>query len=79
MTPRRFPAPWQVEAGDGAFIVKDANGFAVAYLYWKPQPALHDRYRTRGEAASVADAVAKLPELLEQDTSAAAPHYPGEF
>ena len=60
MTPRRFPGPWLVEASDGAFIVKDANGFAITYVYWKPQPALHDRYMTRTEAARVAEAVAKL-------------------
>jgi hypothetical protein len=54
MTPRRFPGPWRVEASDGAFIVRDANGFAVTYVYWKPQPALHDRYMTRAEAAPVA-------------------------
>jgi hypothetical protein len=37
MTPRRFPGPWQVEASDGAFVIKDANGFAVTYVYWKSQ------------------------------------------
>jgi hypothetical protein len=36
-----FPGPWRVEASEGAFVVTDAKGFAVAYLYWKPQPALH--------------------------------------
>jgi hypothetical protein len=44
MTPRRFPGPWQVEASDSAFIIRDTNGFAVTYVYWKPQPALPDRY-----------------------------------
>jgi hypothetical protein len=39
MTPRRFPGRWQVDASDGAFIIKDANGFAVTYVYWKPQSA----------------------------------------
>ena len=44
MNPRTFPGPWRVEASEGAFVVTDAKGFAVAYLYWKPQPALHDRF-----------------------------------
>jgi hypothetical protein len=66
MIPRRFPSPWQVEASDGAFIVRDANGFAVTYVYWKPQPALHDRYMTRA-AAAVAEAIAKLPALLDRE------------
>jgi NAD/NADP transhydrogenase alpha subunit len=66
MTLCKFPGPWQVEASDGAFIIRDANGFAVTYVYWKLQPALHDRYMTRAEAAMIAEAVAKLPELLER-------------
>jgi hypothetical protein len=64
MTSRRFPGPWRVEASEGAFIIKDASGFAVAYLYWRPQPVLHDRYMTMAEAAAVAEAIAKLPEIL---------------
>ena len=64
MTPRRFPGPWRVEASEGAFIIKDASGFAVAYLYWRPQPVLHDQYMTMAEAAAVAEAIAKLPEIL---------------
>jgi hypothetical protein len=64
MTPRRLPGPWPVEASDGALIIRDANGFAVTYVYWKPQPALHDRYMTRAKAAMAAEAIAKLPKLL---------------
>jgi hypothetical protein len=31
---RRFPPPWTVEeANNACFIVKDANGFAVSYVY----------------------------------------------
>jgi hypothetical protein len=29
MHPRTFPGPWQVEASDGAFFVRDAKGFPV--------------------------------------------------
>jgi hypothetical protein len=29
MDPRTFPGPRQVEAGDGAFIVRDAKSFPV--------------------------------------------------
>ena len=32
---RRFPPPWIVEDhNDACFIVKDRNGFAVAYVYY---------------------------------------------
>jgi hypothetical protein len=43
---------------------KMQNGFAVTYVYWKPQPALQDRHVTRAEAATVAQAITKLPNLL---------------
>ena len=33
--PRRFPGPWSIEESLEAFIVKDANGQALAYLYFE--------------------------------------------
>ena len=30
---RRFPPPWSVEETDACFIVCDANGQALAYVY----------------------------------------------
>jgi hypothetical protein len=65
MTPRTFPGPWRAEASESAYVVTDAKGFAVAYLYWKPQPALRDRFMTRTEALLIAEQMAKLPDLLE--------------
>jgi hypothetical protein len=39
MTARRFPAPWTVEEYRGIpYIVRDANRFAVAYVYFESQP-----------------------------------------
>jgi hypothetical protein len=36
---RRFPPPWTVEeANNACFIVKDANGFAVSYVYFEDEP-----------------------------------------
>jgi hypothetical protein len=36
MTGRRFPPPWTVEEYRGiAYIVRDANNFAVAYVYFE--------------------------------------------
>jgi hypothetical protein len=29
-----FPTPWTVVEATGEFIVKDANGRALAYFYW---------------------------------------------
>jgi hypothetical protein len=39
MTVRRFPPPWTFEeANNACFIVKDANGLAVAYVYFEDEP-----------------------------------------
>ncbi len=35
---RRFPPPWSVEERPARYIVKDANGFALAYVYYMQEP-----------------------------------------
>ena len=37
-SPRRFPPPWSVEETDACFIVRDANGQALAYVYFEEEP-----------------------------------------
>ena len=39
MPERRFPPPWSVEETDACFIVRDANGQALAYVYFEGEPA----------------------------------------
>jgi hypothetical protein len=36
--PRRFPPPWSIEERQESFIVKDANGQQLAYLYFEDEP-----------------------------------------
>ncbi len=63
--PRRFPPPWTVEEYRGiAYIVRDANRFAVAYVYFASEPA-HTRYlmtkdeeNNRGDHGQAAGAAA---------------------
>jgi hypothetical protein len=38
MPSRRFPAPWSVEELAECFIVRDANGQALAYVYCEEEP-----------------------------------------
>ena len=39
MADRRVPPPWTFEEANGAcFVVKDANGFAVCYVYYESEP-----------------------------------------
>jgi hypothetical protein len=35
---RRFPPPWTAEETDACFIVRDANGHALAYVYSEEEP-----------------------------------------
>ena len=37
-TPRRFPTSWSVEERPGCYIVKDATGFPLAYVYYEEEP-----------------------------------------
>ena len=65
--PRNFPPPWSVEELDSCFVVKDANGQALAYMYFEKGPLRRYRRRellTRDEAQRIAAIFGKLPELL---------------
>jgi hypothetical protein len=65
LTPnRRFPAPWRVELTEsGHFVVKDATGFSVCYVYARKDEALRSSYMTRAEAVMIAEAIASLPDV----------------
>ena len=65
MTPnRRFPAPWRVERTEGGhFVVKDATGFSICYVYARKDEALRSSYMTHAEAAVIAEAIARLPDV----------------
>jgi ATP-dependent DNA ligase len=59
--------PWSVEELDSCFVVEDANGQALAYMYFEKEPIRRFRRREllmRDEAQRIAAIFAKLPELL---------------
>ena len=66
MTPRRFPPPWSVEhhPGGESLIVRDANGQALAYVYFEdePQRQMSMKRLSSDEARRIAANIAKLPE-----------------
>ena len=87
--PRCFPTPWSVET-DACFIVRDANGQALAYVYFEEEPgrrsAAHllthdeapDRRQPR-QAAGVAASVLSIGRVEDRRGSLghlATPRFP---
>jgi endo-1,4-beta-D-glucanase Y len=64
MTERRFPAPWSAEVTPNCFIVRDANGQALSYVYYESEPGRRSAAKllTRDEACRMAVNIAKLPD-----------------
>jgi hypothetical protein len=66
MSGRGFPSPWTVEDDDACFIVRDANGQALAYVYFEEDPGRRStgKLLTKDEARRIAVNFGRLPELL---------------
>jgi hypothetical protein len=69
---RRFPPPWSAEAIDGGYVVKDANGQSLAYIYGRESRADADTAKvlTMDEARRVASNIAKLPNYMAANPEA---------
>ncbi len=67
MATRRFPPPWRAERMPGGYVVRDANGQALAYVYSRSNEAeaMQAKVLTEDEARRIAANIAKLPVLLQ--------------
>jgi hypothetical protein len=66
---RALPPPWTAEETDACFIVRDASGHALAYVYFEEEPGRRSaaHLRTRDEARRIAAYIAKLPDAAALD------------
>jgi K+/H+ antiporter YhaU regulatory subunit KhtT len=66
VTDRRFPPPWTADKIPGGYVVRDANGQALVYVYSRDNEdeARQAKVLTKDEARRIAVNVARLPELL---------------
>jgi hypothetical protein len=50
MTARRFPPPWRADKMPGGYVVRDANGQALAFIYSRDSEAEAMQVLTKDEA-----------------------------
>jgi hypothetical protein len=63
MPSRRFPPPWSAEVTPNCFIVRDADGQQLAYVYYESEPGRRSAAKllTKDEVRRIAANIAKLP------------------
>jgi hypothetical protein len=65
-SPRRFPATWRADTIPGGYVVRDATGQSIAYVYSRETEAeaRQANVLTKDAARRIAVNIARLPEVL---------------
>jgi hypothetical protein len=66
----RFPLPWKAFEEEGAFVIRDSAGSEIAFVYFDREPTPELR-PTHDQARRIAENIAKLPELVAVNETAA--------
>jgi hypothetical protein len=73
MPEHRFPPPWTADVTPNCFIVRDANGQALSFVYYENEPGRRAAAKllSKDEARRIAANIIKLPDLLRKPEGAA--------
>jgi hypothetical protein len=68
-TRRRYPPPWRIEERRESYIVMDAMGKPLAYVYFEdnPQRQMITERVSKDDAWQLARAITRIPALLQRD------------
>ncbi|MGC1355840.1 MAG: hypothetical protein WA851_08635 [Xanthobacteraceae bacterium] len=66
---RRCPPPWRIQENDESYVVMDANGQRLAFIYFEDEPVRQSSMKRIGkdDAWQLARAIVRIPGLLQRD------------